>query len=1321
MATLKGYDFITNQGLFQDYYLTQRLAASLPLAPDEQRDPDVARQQSDQALQQVFALWQRRQPTFAASEDNVVDFVKDVARILGMSASGQSYIQRSGLTSLRADVTLFGNDAAIGRFAHSAAQDHRTRFRETFTVAEVKGPGKELDNKRSDDTNPSYQISQYLTYSGLDWGILSDGARWRIYHRSDPPRTDVYLEVNLGQILVEPDPTRRAEMFYWFYAFFGKTAFDRFDRRSFLDTVLAGSNQHAIGLQRDLRRQAFSVVQELANGIHVTDPSLSLDEVNRRATVILYRLLFTKYAEDRAILPVENHTYRNRYGFHKMESEMLDSLDKGVQLGASKNRISFWHELDSFFAAIDSGDPDVGIYPYDGGLFHPEQIADTTVPDLYLAQAVDKLARVPGADGSKVQVDYRELEGRHLGSIYEGLLEQSLASDERGQLVLVSAEQRTASQRHDTGSYYTPDYVVDYIVSQTVDPLCRGKDAAAIAALKLLDPAMGSGHFLTAALHRLAQWHARAGKAGPRAASQSEADYAALVAAQSVSHDELLASLRHLAERCIYGVDLNPLAVELAKLTLWIETLSRDRPLFFLDHHLKCGDSLLGVPLNLAAVGQLPLQKLTRKAAAAAAAAAAGQINAFEYNFEKKAQTLISFYQQIQSLSNDDPAEVSAKQDAYRQFEAQVEPFRYLADAWLAPYFGIAVDDAAYRYASEQLAASVADWQAASAADNLPAAAALGQARRFFHWQLEFPDVFYGRVGGFGFDAVVGNPPYVRQERLGEKVKSALAGLYPAIFDSIADLSLYFFGRGLGLLREGGALGFISSDKFMVAGYGRNLREYLSAAVSIETIIDFGDRPVFGEAITYPAIYIIGKQPPADHEVQIGLLPKMSAVIAAQPVNPSGERELAADKLRRYIEDKGGLQAALSGIAALPQSGRAFHADNWILDPTAARLVERLEAIGVPLGEYVDGQIKYGIKTGLDKVFIIDESVRTRLVAEDARSTEIIKPLATGRDISRYRLEPEGRYLILTYIGVPINDYPAVFRYLQQYQADLEHRSDQGNYWWELRPCDYYPDFEQIKIMYPDLASSNRFTIDEFGYYASNTAYIIPKNDKYLLALLNSRLIWFYIQHNSSPYQADTFRLIHSYMKKVPIVKPEPTTPPDERAQLAAEGRRLYELWLGREGAGEMEAWLAARMAGEQGQCDVLADLLAMLAGEMLRLHGAERDEQQRFLADRSREWGAAIDSLAGREAIRNYAGGDFARFVTAVKRNARILARAGIDLNRDRDYHRLETNFNDSLTVLGDLRQQIARSDELIDRAVYALYRLSAAEVAVVAGANGL
>jgi len=174
------------------------------------------------------------------------------------------------------------------------------------------------------------------------------------------------------------------------------------------------------------------------------------------------------------------------------------------------------------------------------------------------------------------------------------------------------------------------------------------------------------------------------------------------------------------------------------------------------------------------------------------------------------------------------------------------------------------------------------------------------------------------------------------------------------------------------------------------------------------------------------------------------------------------------------------------------------------------------------------------------------------------------------------------------------------------------------------------------------------------------------------------------------------------YLTRVPIVNPQLTTLPDERAQLAAEGRRLYQLWLGREGAGEVEAWLAARMADGQGQGDVLADLLAMLAGEMLRLHGAGRDEQQRFLADRSREWEAAIDSLAGREAIRNYAAGDFARFVAAVKRNARILARAGIDLDRDRDYHRLEINFNDSLSALGDLRQQIARSDELIDRAVY-------------------
>ncbi|MFQ6101025.1 MAG: TaqI-like C-terminal specificity domain-containing protein [Anaerolineae bacterium] len=152
-----------------------------------------------------------------------------------------------------------------------------------------------------------------------------------------------------------------------------------------------------------------------------------------------------------------------------------------------------------------------------------------------------------------------------------------------------------------------------------------------------------------------------------------------------------------------------------------------------------------------------------------------------------------------------------------------------------------------------------------------------------------------------------------------------------------------------------------------------------------------------------------------------------------------------------------------------------------------------------------------GVVTGLNKTFIIDRVTRDRLIAEDPRSAEIIKPLLAGRDIRRYAIEFKDRHLIWTYIGVPIDRYPTIFDHLKQFQPRLQKRWDKGNFWWELRACDYYDRFEKPKIIYPDIATTCRFALDRDGYFGSNTTYFIPSDDLYLLGILNSRLAQFYL------------------------------------------------------------------------------------------------------------------------------------------------------------------------------------------------------------------
>ncbi len=235
-------------------------------------------------------------------------------------------------------------------------------------------------------------------------------------------------------------------------------------------------------------------------------------------------------------------------------------------------------------------------------------------------------------------------------------------------------------------------------------------------------------------------------------------------------------------------------------------------------------------------------------------------------------------------------------------------------------------------------------------------------------------------------------------------------------------------------------------------------------------------------------------------------------ICSARPRHGHAIRYLAPVPLEdfRTIRDGERLQELVDQHAVdLPLSG--LSPDGWSLsDYDAQGLMKVICETRVSLKEYIHGKPFFGIKTGMNKAFIIDRASRDRLIAEDARSAEIIKPLLAGRDVRRYGIEFRDRYLVWTYIGVPINRYPAVFEHLKQYQPRLQKRCDQGDHWWELRACGYYDRFQEPKIIYPDIATSCRFSLDSDGYFGSNTTYFIPSDDLYLLGVLNSTIAQFY-------------------------------------------------------------------------------------------------------------------------------------------------------------------------------------------------------------------
>lgn len=377
-------------------------------------------------------------------------------------------------------------------------------------------------------------------------------------------------------------------------------------------------------------------------------------------------------------------------------------------------------------------------------------------------------------------------------------------------------------------------------------------------------------------------------------------------------------------------------------------------------------------------------------------------------------------------------------------------------------------------------------------------------------WRVRFAEVF-DATGGF--DVVLANPPYVRQELIKEH-KPQLKAVYGELYGGTADLYVYFYYRALQLLRDGGMLVFISSNKWFRAGYGAKLRAHMAASAAVWSITDFGDLPVFAAATAYPMIFVGQKG-------VTGGQTRYTRPLSLDPPYPD---------VRALIAGQGQLL-----------STDAIAGAEWRLTDAASSARSRAMAVGTtPLGEYVGGRIYRGILTGFNAAFAIDGARRAELIAADPRSAEIIKPLVVGRDIRKWAVDYKDRWLIATQIGVEIARYPAVLEHLTRWQPKLEKRRDQGKYWWELRACAYYDAFEQPKIVYPDITKSPRFAFDTSGAHVDTTIFIIPTNDLYLLGVLNSQSALNFYVEISAEIRGSYLRYKRQYVEQIPI--PDATT-----------------------------------------------------------------------------------------------------------------------------------------------------------------------------------
>jgi TaqI-like C-terminal specificity domain/Eco57I restriction-modification methylase len=426
-----------------------------------------------------------------------------------------------------------------------------------------------------------------------------------------------------------------------------------------------------------------------------------------------------------------------------------------------------------------------------------------------------------------------------------------------------------------------------------------------------------------------------------------------------------------------------------------------------------------------------------------------------------------------------------------------------------------------------------------------------------FDWQTAFPEV----VAQGGFDAVIGNPPYVRMEVL-KPFKPYLEAHYTVASDR-ADLYAYFFEQGVRLLRSGGLLGYISSSTFFKTGSGEPLRRYLSANTALQTVVDFGDLQVFEGVTTYPAIVVTRKI-------------AVSSSVRAEPVEALGEDDAALQSVTSPSTSSGRTDLTSATVnphtlqflqltdtlpkdlgtffdtqaQTMPQA--SLHASGWQFEDRAAAALRRKLTEGHATLKDVYGSPLRGIVTGLNEAFVLSQAQYDDIVSADPSAAGLLKPFLEGKDLKKWRVEPQNQWLI--YIpknSIDIDDYPSIKAHLLPFKAKLEARATKQA-WFELQQAQeaYQARIEAPKILYPDLSQGSKFGIEPQGAYFGNTAYFIPSEDKYLLSLLNAKATWFYLRGVCEAMRGGEWRLrmFTQNIEDIPI----PTATEAQRNQLAA-------------------------------------------------------------------------------------------------------------------------------------------------------------------------
>ena len=656
-----------------------------------------------------------------------------------------------------------------------------------------------------------------------------------------------YLEFDCSVLGQEP----AAQLLLWTLVRADAIAGDR----PLLDRAVDLSRRHGVHVCRVLGSGVLEALELLVGTLATGRRRAPMPVLFEQSLTVLYRVLFLLFAEARGLLPLWHPVYRDRYSLDTIVSTLLQG----------RRYRGLWQAVQAISRLAHAGCSagELRVTAFNGRLFSPSQ-ADTfdrtPITDAVMGRAVVAVSTTPvNRHGGRARIIYRDLDVEQLGAVYERVLDyepaavgaaflgRRSAGGEGGRRPARATLLRTRDVRKASGTFYTPRAMTAFLVRHTLEPLVKGRTAAEILALRVLDPAMGSGAFLVAACRYLSgvvedalieegTWHAH-----------------------DVTPAERAMLRREVASRCLFGVDLNPMAVQLARLSIWLATLATDKPLSFLDHHLVAGNSL---------VGASPDDLRRQPGGGAARSRRHEELPLFpDEHLSTAFEHAVRIRQQLTSEADDSAAIVREKERTLASLHDKGSSFATwsrLFDLWCAGWFwtdGHAPDRGTFRELMARLLGGHSSLPARTSATLLNHSDETAARLRFHHWPLAFPEVFLDEHGQAratpGFDAVIGNPPWdmVRGDsgdqpaRAGRKVDARRlidfvreSGIYRVESSAHANLYQLFVERALQLVRRGGRIGLVLPSGFVSDAGAAPLRRHVFSRADVDTITGLDNR-----------------------------------------------------------------------------------------------------------------------------------------------------------------------------------------------------------------------------------------------------------------------------------------------------------------------------------------------------------------------------------------------------------------------------------------------------------------------------------------------